>query len=916
MSSEAYRQTIPELLESQQTDLEKGLTSTEAEVRLEQFGPNSLREKKRETMLQKLLNQFKDFMVLILIAAAIVSGALGEWIDSAVILAIVVINAILGIIQEGKAEKAIEALQKMASPQARVIRDGQQRVLDSAKLVPGDIVILEAGDVVPADVRLFETASLKAEEASLTGESVPVEKDARAVITDVVSLGDRVNMAFMSTAITYGRGRGLVIGTGSQTEIGSIADRLQDIDDEMTPLQKNLNQLGKYLGIIVLVVSAIVFLQGTLMGGAPLDMFMTAVSLAVAAIPEGLPAVVTIVLALGMRRMAEENAIVKRLLAVETLGSVDVICSDKTGTLTQNEMTVTRAWCDRLFEISGVGYAVEGEIKDSASGEVIDSAADAPLLNRLLTIGLLCNDAALTTRQDGNPGIIGDPTEGSLLVAAGKFDLKTDELCTLHPRIGDLPFDSERKMMTTFHSGFEDAPVMAMTKGAPDVILNLCSAFAGADGEIPMTAELRQKILEVNSTFATSALRVLAFATRRLSEVPPEGTEPAEVEQELTFAGLMGMIDPARPEARDAIAVCTQAGIRAIMITGDYRETAVAIAQDLGLMKPGDGVLSGLEIDQLSDEEMCEVVEHTSVYARVSPDHKVRILSALRDNGHIASMTGDGVNDAMALKKADIGVAMGITGTDVAKNTADMILTDDNFATIVRAVEEGRIIYSNIRKFVAFLLSCNIGEILVIFITSLLMGPAFVPLVPIQLLWLNLVTDSFPALALGQEKGEPDIMDQQPRDPKEPILNKPMIRSITLQSIAIFAAVFTAFRIGMLVYPNASEIVGPSEGARTYAFITLIMSELIRSFSARSERVPVLMIGLFSNPTVVKAFLLSAALTLVVVYVPFMHTIFNTTSLTLLDWLRILPLAVIPFAVGEVEKLIYYRRRQRLHGAS
>jgi len=917
MSSEAYRQTIPELLESQQTDLEKGLTSTEAEVRLEQFGPNSLREKKRETMLQKLLNQFKDFMVLILIAAAIVSGALGEWIDSAVILAIVVINAILGIIQEGKAEKAIEALQKMASPQARVIRDGQQRVLDSAKLVPGDIVILEAGDVVPADVRLFETASLKAEEASLTGESVPVEKDARAVITDVVSLGDRVNMAFMSTAITYGRGRGLVIGTGSQTEIGSIADRLQDIDDEMTPLQKNLNQLGKYLGIIVLVVSAIVFLQGTLMGGAPLDMFMTAVSLAVAAIPEGLPAVVTIVLALGMRRMAEENAIVKRLLAVETLGSVDVICSDKTGTLTQNEMTVTRAWCgDELFEITGVGYAVEGEIKDSASGKVIDSAADAPLLNQLLTIGLLCNDAALITRQDGNPGIIGDPTEGSLLVAAGKFDLAVEEICTKHPRIGDLPFDSERKMMTTFHSGFKDAPVMAMTKGAPDVILNLCSTFAGAEGEIPMTAELRQKILWINSTFATSALRVLAFATRKLSEVPSEGTEPSEVEQELTFAGLMGMIDPARPEARDAIAVCTQAGIRAIMITGDYRETAVAIAQDLGLMKPGDGVLSGLEIDQLSDEEMCDVVEHTSVYARVSPDHKVRILTALRGNGHIASMTGDGVNDAMALKKADIGVAMGITGTDVAKNTADMILTDDNFATIVRAVEEGRIIYSNIRKFVAFLLSCNIGEILVIFITSLLMGPAFVPLVPIQLLWLNLVTDSFPALALGQEKGEPDIMDQQPRDPKEPILNKPMIRSITLQSIAIFAAVFTAFRIGMLVYPNASEIVGPSEGARTYAFIALIMSELIRSFSARSERVPVLMIGLFSNPTVVKAFLLSAALTLVVVYVPFMHTIFNTTSLTLLDWLRILPLAVIPFAVGEVEKLIYYRRRQRLHGAS
>lgn len=907
MSSDAYRQSISAVINAQKTDLRNGLSTAEVTERLARYGHNVLREKKKETLLQKIINQLKDFMVLILIAASVVSGALGEWVDALVILAIVVINAVLGVIQEGKAEKAIEALQKMSSPRARVIRDGRQMDIESADLVPGDIVILEAGDVVPADVRLFESASLKAEEASLTGESVPVEKDAQSVISEDVSIGDRINLAFMSTAITYGRGRGIVIGTGSQTEIGSIADRLQDIEEEATPLQRSLNQLGKYLGIICLAVSAIVFAEGLLFGGDVLEMFMTAVSLAVAAIPEGLPAVVTIVLALGMKRMADQNAIVKRLLAVETLGCVDVICSDKTGTLTQNEMTVTRAFCgDTVYEVSGSGYSLNGTITSAEDRVTITSPKQSPILRRLLTIGLLCNDAELITKPDGNPGILGDPTEGALIVAAGKLGLKCEEQAENYPRVGDLPFDSDRKMMTTFNSGFDDIDVMALTKGAPDIILDRCTRYLSAKGEVTMTEELKKQVLKTNSAFASTALRVLAFAMKPMTDVPPSGTDPLTVEQDLTFIGLMGMIDPARPEARDAITICTRAGIRAVMITGDYKDTAVAIAKDLGLMKPGDGVLTGVEIDKLSDREMDQMVETTSVYARVSPEHKVRILTALRDNGHIASMTGDGVNDAMALKRADIGVAMGITGTDVAKGTADMILTDDNFATIVEAVEEGRVIYSNIRKFVAFLLSCNVGEILVIFITTLAMGPAFVPLVPIQLLWLNLVTDSFPALALGREKGEPGVMNLPPRSPKEPILNKDMILTIIIQAIAIFGAVFTAFKIGIAQYPGIAQngIVLPSVAARTYAFVTLIMCELIRSFSARSERVPVLKIGLFTNKTVVQAFLLSVGLTLVVVYVPFLQSIFKTVTLGLNDWLIILPLALIPFTAGELTKWI------------
>lgn len=904
MSKEVYQETLAELTDRLAVDPQKGLDAAEVERRLAQFGPNALREKKRQTLLQKVLLQFKDVMVLILVAASVVSGLLGEYIDAAVILAIVAINAVLGVIQEGRAERAIEALQKMASPQARVLRDRQQQLIPAAGLVPGDVVLLDAGDIVPADLRLLESQSLKAEEASLTGESVPVEKDCQAVYTEKMQLGDRDNMVFMSTAITYGKGRGLVIGTGSQTEIGSIADRLQNITEEVTPLQRNLNQLGKWLGFICLAVSAIIFVQGVIMKGEILQVFLTAVSLAVAAIPEGLPAVVTIVLALGMKRMADRHAIVKKLLAVETLGSVDVICSDKTGTLTQNEMTVTRLYAaNQLLEVTGTGYTPAGDLLDIESGL---PATLSPAISRLLEIGLLCNDAALIEKDSGALGILGDPTEGAMVVAAAKAGLDRTVLSQQYPKIGDLPFDSDRKMMTTFHTGFAEAPVVSLTKGAPDIILSRCSQILTINGVSPITDFDEKELMLINSDLASSALRVLAFAYRLHADGQLAGAET-----NLIFVGLMGMIDPARPEARDAIALCRQAGIRAVMITGDYKDTAVAIANDLGLRNPDDGVLTGKELDEISDEALRTAVETTSVYARVSPEHKVRIVTALRANGHVASMTGDGVNDAMALKSADIGVAMGITGTDVAKGTADMILTDDNFATIVEAVREGRIIYSNIRKFVGFLLSCNVGEILVIFLTTLILGPKSVPLLPIQLLWLNLITDSFPALALGQETGEPDIMQHKPRSTKEPILNSRMIFTIVSQSIAIFTAVFAAFLIGIsrFGYDAGGE---PMNGARTYAFATLILAELFRSFSARSESAPILRLGIFANRTLNKAFILSILLLAAVIYIPFLDPIFATIALMPGDWLVIVPLALIPFAVAESSKFLSRLRKPAL----
>lgn len=914
-----YSESIDNILDQLETDSTQGLTAAEAEQRLREVGPNSLTEEKKESFLQKLLNQFKDFMIIILIVASVLSGILGEIADALIIIAIVIINAVLGLIQEGRAEKAIEALQKMSAPHARIVRGGQQMSVEAKELVPGDIVLLEAGDIVPADIRLIESSNLKAEEAALTGESVPVEKDAAIVLESPQGIGDRENMVFSSTAITYGRARGVVVTTSDHTEVGKIASRLKGIVVEMTPLQKNLNQLGKVLGIICLAVSAIVFGVGLLQGGAALDLFLTAVSLAVAAIPEGLPAVVTIVLALGMNRMARRNAIVKRLLAVETLGSVNVICTDKTGTLTQNEMTVTRIYADgKQYAVTGVGYAPEGEIRSLAEDQLIDLQAES-VLRRLLEIAVLCNDADLIAGESWS--ILGDPTEGAMLCVAGKGGILPREMTEMHSRQGELPFDSARKMMSVFHDSL-DENYLSLTKGAPDIILNRCHKVMTAQGVAALSSEARQEIMDVNIQLARQALRVLAFAYKEHPDADYAGAE-----DQMVFVGLMGMIDPARPEAKAAIEVCHGAGIEVVMITGDYKETAMAIADDLGLRAADDRVITGAELDRMSQEELMELVANTTVYARVSPEHKVRIVEALRDTGHIASMTGDGVNDAPALKEADIGVAMGITGTEVAKGSADMILTDDNFATIVHAVEEGRIIYSNIRKFVSFLLSCNVGEILVIFITNLLLGPNFTPLRPIQLLWLNLVTDSFPALALGREKGEDDVMLQPPRSGTAKILNRPMLWSILSQAAAIFIAVFAAFQVGRFIYPdvmlNAREQIihtassfdflppagfVPSIGARTYAFITLILAELMRAYSSRSEKYSVWYLGVFTNQTLNRAMLLSVALTFAVIYLPFLDPLFYTQALLPIDWLFIIPLALVPFAAGELHKTIYRRR--------
>jgi Ca2+-transporting ATPase len=893
-----YSSNIDAVSKQLHVDPSKGLSSNEAEDRIAKHGHNELKEKEKETILQKVINQLKDFLTIILIVASIVSIAVGEVSDSIVIIAIVIVNAFLGVLQEGKAEKALEALQKMSAPNAKTLRNGKVEIVPSRNLVPGDVVVFEAGDVIPADIRIIESANLKIEEASLTGESVPSEKNAAATLTGEVGIGDRINMAYMSTVVTYGRGKGIVVETGTATEMGKIADKIQEIDNEDTPLQKKLDQLGKWLGIICIGVCILVFIVGLLRGGELLEMFMTAVSLSVAAIPEGLAAVVTIVLALGMKKMVNRNAIVRRLLAVETLGCVDVICSDKTGTLTQNEMTVKKIYTyGNYFDVTGQGYDPEGEF--FAQGKKIDVNTYKEL-QVLLPAGVLCNDASVAKNEDGQWGILGDPTEGAFTVAGLKAGFSREDLSGKYSRIAELPFDSERKMMSTFHKNFMKG-VVSFTKGAPDIILDRCTKILVNGEPVELTAKMREDISTANSSFANQALRVLACAYREHPALP-EHINSESVERNMIFVGLMGMIDPARPEAKDAIAVCKVAGIKPVMITGDHRDTAVAIAKDLHLMEEGDGVLSGREIDALSDEEFAKVVEKTSVYARVSPENKVRIVEALRRNGHIASMTGDGVNDAMALKKADIGVAMGITGTDVAKGTADMILTDDNFASIVHAVEEGRIIYSNIRKFVFFLLSCNVGEILIVFLALLMNIPT--PLIPIQLLWLNLVTDSFPALALGTEKGESDIMKHKPRKSEEPILDKSMITGIIVQSAALVISVLGIYLWALNKYPDYATNPEHLSYARTYAFVTLILAEVLRSYSSRSERDSIFKIGVFSNKTLVYATIVCLFLLGIVIYVPFLRPIFETAKLNIVDCEIILLFCLIPLFAGELYKVI------------
>lgn len=889
------RRSVQDVLQEFQISLDAGLNTEQVSENQKKYGLNQLKEANKKTFLSKVADQFKDFLILILLAASVVSFSIGEKTDAMIIVAIVIINAMLGLYQEGKAEKAIEALQKLAAPNANVIRNGAPISVPAEQLVPGDVVVLETGDIVPADLRLVESHNLQIEEASLTGESVASEKRAEDICEEDVSLADRKNMAYASTILTYGRGKGVVVSTGHDTEIGKIAEVIQGYEEESTPLQKKLARLGKQLGIIVLAVCVVVFVIGILQNLPMLDMFMTSVSLAVAAIPEGLPAIVTVVLSLGMGKMASKHAIVKKLPAVETLGTTTVICSDKTGTLTQNEMTVVKVFVDEhILDVEGEGYEADGRIcheKEEVDVETV------PTLERLLEITLLANDAKLKRLENGKLGVMGDPTEGALITLANKWDMYSKDYEEAHPRKNELPFDSDRKMMTTFHENIEKNPVVSFTKGAPDVVLSRCSYWEKNNEIVELNEELREKISEVNQKFSKNALRVLALAYRSFEKMPEEITVD-EIEKEMIFVGLVGMIDPARAEAKEAIKLCKHAGIIPVMITGDYKETAFAIGQQLGMVEDISQAMMGTELEQYNAEQMREIVKDKRVYARVSPEHKVKIVTALKENGNIVAMTGDGVNDALAIKKADIGIAMGITGTDVAKNTAEVILTDDNFASIVDAVQEGRIIYSNIKKFVSFLLSCNIGEILIVLVSILMKLP--VPLLPIQLLWLNLVTDSFPALALGVEKGDEDIMNQPPRDPQEPILDKKTSIRITVQSIAITIATIGAYQYGLHHFTEHSL-----EGARTIAFVTLILAELLRSYSARSESHTVMSIGMFSNRALTLGTVFSLFMTLIVVYIPFMRTLFHTVFLGAEEWSRIIPFALIPFVVGEVYKLFH-----------
>ncbi|MHC1782147.1 MAG: cation-translocating P-type ATPase [Anaerolineaceae bacterium] len=900
---------------------ESGLSTQEAQARQTIYGLNQLTEGKRPSLLQLIINQLKSFVVILLIAASLISAALGDWVEAAAILAIVLLNALLGVIQERKAEEALAALKKLAQPEAQVIRDGHRVSIPAEQLVPGDVVYLEAGHYIPADLRLLEAINLKIEEAALTGESLAVQKNAAVVLENDIPLGDRKNTAFMGTLVSYGRGCGLVTSTGMHTQLGLIATMLQAVEDEETPLQKRLDQLGKTLGWACLAICGLVFVVGLLQGGNPLELFMVAVSLAIAAVPEGLPAIVTISLALGMREMVRRHALIRRLASVETLGSATIICTDKTGTLTQNEMTVTRLWVDDTYiDVTGSGYQPRGEFlvdNRPANLQNLQAARTA------LWLGALNNDSRLELKiEEGSEPvyrIIGDPTEGSLLVAAAKAGAVHQVVNTAYPREDEIPFDSDRKRMVTVHRIAEPDPEdispftdrsqadwqVVAVKGAPDIVLDLCSRVQLRNGMdlIPMDQSRREKILEANNTLTQSALRVLAVAYQL---VDPSKAHPQkeDLEKDLVFVGLIGMIDPARSEVKPAMEKAATAGIRTIMITGDYSNTARAIGESIGLLTRGHRVVSGTDLNAMDDATLSREINEIDVFARVSPEHKMRIVDALRNNGEIVAMTGDGVNDAPAIKLSDIGVAMGITGTDVAKESADMVLTDDNYASIVSAVEQGRIIYSNIRKFVYFLVSCNLAEIAIIFLPTLFGRGS--PLQPIQLLWLNLITDGAPALALGTEKGDPDIMNQPPRPPREPIINKYMQMGVVVQTIAITAATLLAFELG--------KAHAEPQYAETMAFMTLAGSELIRAFTARSERYPLLKIGIFTNRWMNLAVLASFILLLAVIYIPFLNPIFDTIPLGWAEWEIILPLLLIPSITAEIMKTFTWlsqRRKQK-----
>ncbi|WP_050608028.1 calcium-translocating P-type ATPase, PMCA-type [Clostridium niameyense] len=870
-----FNKTSEETLKELDVDPQIGLTLEEVKKRTEKYGSNKLNAKKQKSMLKLFFEQLNDILIYILLAAAIVSGILGEVSDAIIIAIVIIINAVVGVIQEAKAEKALEALKQLSNPKALVKRNGNLDEVPSDEVVPGDIIIIDAGRHIPCDLRLIETANLKIEESALTGESVPVEKSSDEVFTDEkIALGDQKNMAFMSTLSTYGRGIGVAVATGMNTEIGKIAKMLESEDKELTPLQKKLAGLGKILGIAALCICALMFLVGLIQKRNTLEMFLTAISLAVAAIPEGLPAIVTIVLAMGVQKMIKKNAIIRKLPAVETLGAVNIICSDKTGTLTQNKMTVTKFYADKTLDTLD-----KLDIKN-------------PLHNLLLNNLILCNDATFSKESS-----TGDPTEIALLEAGAKYSLIKDELEINHKRIDEIPFESDRKLMTTVNK-FDDK-YYVMTKGAIDNLVKISKNIYLNGEVVPLTEDLKKDIMESSNGMSKNALRVLGASFKILDK---ENYNKEDLEKDLTFIGLVGMIDPPRETAKDSIAECKKSGIKTIMITGDHKVTAFAIAKELGIAEDESQAIFGHELDNMSDEELLNKIDNLRVFARVSPEHKVKIVKAFKNKGNIVSMTGDGVNDAPSLKTADIGVAMGITGTDVAKGASDMVLTDDNFSTIVSAIKEGRNIYNNIKKSIIFLLSCNLGEIIALFIGIILGWPS--PLRPIHLLWVNLITDSLPALALGIDPGDPDVMNEMPRDPNEGLFANGGTLFTILNGILIGILTLIAFEFGRIKYSNSLM------HAQTMAFVVLSVSQLFHSLNMRSRKKSIFQLGLFSNKFLIGSILFGILLQDIVITIPFLSSIFKVFDLTPSDWIFVSILSVVPLIVNEIIK-IFIRAKEK-----
>ncbi|MBU7448759.1 MULTISPECIES: cation-translocating P-type ATPase [Lactiplantibacillus] len=877
-----YQQSLPAIYQELETD-EHGLQQSAAAQRLEQYGPNALNQQKTTSLLQKFIAQFKDFMIIVLLVAALIAAFTGEAVDAVIILLVVVLNAIFGVFQESKAEEAINALKEMSAPDATVLRDGQLQTVKSDALVPGDIVSLEAGDIVPADLRLIESASLKVEESALTGESVPVEKQAEMVADGELPIGDRLNMAYMNSNVTYGRAMGIVVATGMQTEVGRIAGMIEAADETTTPLQANLTQLGKSLTILILVIAAVVFGIGMLRGQESLiNMLLTAISLAVAAIPEGLPAIVTITLALGTQRMAKRHALVRKLPAVETLGSTDIIASDKTGTLTQNKMTVEK-------------LVLNQELVDARTTEL-------PLDSHLAQVMILSNDTKIMS-----DGLAGDPTETALIQYNLDQNYPVDQLLEQRPRVNEVPFDSERKLMSTVHP-LEDGRFLVAVKGAPDELLKRVTQVE-TNGEVePLTKTSRDQILSVNHELATQALRVLAFAYKIVTSVPATVNSDT-LENDLIFAGMVGMIDPERPEVEQAVAEAKSAGIRPLMITGDHRDTAEAIAVRLGIIDEGedDAVITGAELDAMSDDEFGKKVGDYSVYARVAPEHKVRIVNAWQKRGKVVAMTGDGVNDAPALKAADIGIGMGITGTEVSKGASDMVLADDNFATIVVAVEEGRKVFANIQKAIQYLLSANLGEVLTLFVMTML---GWQILAPVHILWINLVTDTLPAIALGVEPTEKNIMQHKPRGRNSNFFSGGVFSSIIYQGL--LEGGITLFVYWMaLTYPVHASASLAHADALTMAFATLGLIQLFHAFNSKSIHESLFTVGLFRNKFFNWSILIAFVMLAITIVVPGLNGLFHVTHLDAYQWGIVAAAALSMVIIVEIVKFFQRRHMRR-----